>query len=318
MAATFKATRGGIKLSDQSDPTPEPTGGEEASLAPESAAPTQVTDEGEDTGFLPSAPLGPATTQFVYALGRIEPRFPTLAVEKEFAQVAGRGDTGGLTDREALQSLLSERANRYLLRKLCWAFTIEGVETYLLHPHDPLDADRLLEALRPAPRPTDVDVVIGVLGPIAPPDLCNGLMVPIVVFDHLYSFDVDSLIGSIPRPKGMKAETFEPAAEELFFRIMQMSDNAGATDADRALNYLSVRYPAIYHKAADRFAADAALTSVEVRPSPLSGTRTIVEVIFAYTDRKTDVTEKHFVRVDVTEEFPFLITKLSPYFDRDL
>jgi hypothetical protein len=27
------------------------------------------------------------------------------------------------------------------------------------------------------------------------------------------------------------------------------------------------------------------------------------------------VTEKHFVRVDVTEEFPFLVTKLSPFYD---
>jgi hypothetical protein len=29
-----------------------------------------------------------------------------------------------------------------------------------------------------------------------------------------------------------------------------------------------------------------------------------------------DYMEKHFVRVDVTDEFPFLVTKLSPYFDR--
>ena len=26
--------------------------------------------------------------------------------------------------------------------------------------------------------------------------------------------------------------------------------------------------------------------------------------------------EKFFVRVDVTEEFPFLVTRLSPYYDR--
>lgn len=303
-------------MTDESDPQQEATGGNEATRAPERDARTsQVTS----ADVLLADPLaGNARPQFVYALGRIEPRFPTLAVEKEFAQVAGQGDTAGLTDRQALQSLLSERANRYLLRKLCWMFTIEGLETYLLHPRDPLDADLLLETLRPSPRATDVDVVIGVLGPIAPPELCNGLMVPIVVFEHLYSFDVDALLDSLPRPKGMKAEQFEPAAEELFSRIMQMSDNAGATDADRALNYLSVRYPAIYHKVADRFAADAALASVYVRPSPLSGTRTIVEAIFAFTDRKTDVTEKHFVRVDVTEEFPFLVTKLSPYFDRDI
>ena len=41
-----------------------------------------------------------------------------------------------------------------------------------------------------------------------------------------------------------------------------------------------------------------------------------LDVIFSYTNRYTDVTEKYFVRVDVTEEFPFLVTKLSPYYDR--
>ena len=38
-------------------------------------------------------------------------------------------------------------------------------------------------------------------------------------------------------------------------------------------------------------------------------------VIFAYSDRNTNVTEKYFVRVEVTEEFPFLVTKLSSYYD---
>jgi hypothetical protein len=58
------------------------------------------------------------------------------------------------------------------------------------------------------------------------------------------------------------------------------------------------------------------LTAVEVRPSRLSGVRKIVDVILSYTNRQTDVTEKYFVRVDVTEEFPFLVTRLSPYYDR--
>ena len=44
--------------------------------------------------------------------------------------------------------------------------------------------------------------------------------------------------------------------------------------------------------------------------------RKIVDVIFSYSNRSTDVTQKWSVRVDVTEEFPFLVTKLSPYFDR--
>ena len=41
----------------------------------------------------------------------------------------------------------------------------------------------------------------------------------------------------------------------------------------------------------------------------------MVDVIFSYTNRNTDVVDKCFVRVDVTDEFPFLITKLSPYYD---
>ena len=165
----------------------------------------------------------------------------------------GEPGTAGLTDRQSLHAVLSERQNRYLARQLCWVLTIEGLETYLLRPRDPSDLDLLVEAVRPAPRPTDVDVVIGVRGPIAPPEMCNGLMVPIVAFDQLYSFDVDALIKAIPRPENIEEEQFGPAAEEVFGRIMQMADNAGATDEHRALNYLAVRYPAIYAKAAEEF-----------------------------------------------------------------
>jgi hypothetical protein len=146
--------------------------------------------------------------------------------------------------------------------------------------------------------------------------MCNGLMLPIVFFDQIYSFDRDALIKAIPRPERVTAKEFQPAAEELFDRIMQIADNAGATDEHRALNYLAVRYPAIYAKAAEQFAANASLSAVEVRQSRLSNTRNIVDVIFSFTNRNTDVTEQFFVRCDVTEEFPFLVTKLSPYYDR--
>ncbi len=253
---------------------------------------------------------------FVYAIGRVEARFPSLSIEKEFAQASGRTETAGQTDREAFHTVLSQPQNRYLVRQLCWVLTIEGIETYILQPTCPADLELLVEAVRPAPSPMDIDIVIGRRGPIAPPQLCNGLMVPLVAFDQIYSFDINSLIESIPRPEEIPADQFRAAAEELFMRIMQMADNAGATDEYRALNYLAVRYPAIYAQTVDAFGRSSSLTGVEVRPSRLSGVRRIVDVIFAYTNRQTDVTEKYFVRVDVTEEFPFLVTKLSPYYDR--
>jgi hypothetical protein len=38
----------------------------------------------------PVHPRGTAASSYVYALGRVTPRFPSLAVEKEFAQATGR------------------------------------------------------------------------------------------------------------------------------------------------------------------------------------------------------------------------------------
>ncbi len=215
--------------------------------------------------------------------------------------------------------MISDRQNRYLARQLCWVFLIEGLETYILVPRDPVDLELLLGAVRGEPRRDDLDVVIGTLGPIAPPQACNGLSVPVVVFDQLYSFDRDSLVGAIPRPDSVPKERekqFRQAAGGLFDRIMQVADNAGATDEHRALNYLAVRYPAIYATAAEAYERNASLSGVEARSSRLSGVRRIVDVVFSYTHRETDVADKYFVRVDVTEEFPFLVTKLSPYFDR--
>jgi PatG C-terminal len=55
---------------------------------------------------------------------------------------------------------------------------------------------------------------------------------------------------------------------------------------------------------------------VEVRPSRLSGVRNVVDVVFSFGNRATDVAEAYVVRVDVTEEFPFLVTKMSPYYER--
>ncbi len=268
-------------------------------------------------GTAPAANGATATPpSWVYALGNVQVRFPSISVEKEFAQATGREKTSGLTDRHALHTVLSKPENRYLVRQCCFVMTVEGLETYILMPRDPADLGLLVEAVRSNPSPMDLDVVIGMKGPVAPPQMCNGLMVPIVIFDQIYSFDRDALIKAIPKPEKTSAKEFGPAAEELFDRIMQMTDNAGATDDHRALNYLAVRYHAIYARAAEEFSRNCSLTRVDVVPSALSGTRNVVDVIFTYTNRNTDVDDQYFVRVDVTDEFPFLVTKLSPYYER--
>ena len=141
-------------------------------------------------------------------------------------------------------------------------------------------------------------------------------MLPVVVVDQMYWFDADSLLRSLTRPKEIAASEFRVTAEEVFNRVMQLADNAGGADEHRALNYLAVRYPALYALVAERHLQNYSWTGVDVRPSRLSASRQIVDVIASFTHRQTDVTERLFVRVDVTEEFPFLVTKLSPLYER--
>ncbi len=291
----------------------------DAAVSPAVAVPAPAEVSAVATAAAPVAAVVPPAPTFVYALGQIEPRFPSLSTEKEFAQAVGsNGASAGLTDRQAFGRAIRERQNRYLARSLCWVFVIEGLETYILMPRDPGDLELLIEAYRDEPRRDDLDVVIGVRAGLAPPELCNGLALPIVVFDLIYSFDRDALIESIPKPDSVadrQLNKFRAAAGELFDDLIQMADNAGDIDEHRALNYLTVRYPRIYGTTTEQFQRNFAYTGVEVLPSRLGGARSIVDVVFTYTHRENDVVEKQFVRVDVTEEFPFLVTKMSPYFD---
>jgi len=255
---------------------------------------------------------------FVYAIGSIAVRFPSLGVEKEFVQATGRRDTAGLTDQQALQGVLSEPQNRYISRQVCWVLSIEGLDTYILQPREAADYDLLLEAVRANPDADDVDVVIGLRGPLAPPSMCNGLTVPLVSFSQIYSFDRASFFEAVPIPDRKDAEPFRNAVRSTFNSFLRVADNAGATDEHRALNYLATRYPAVYERASAQLDRNFSLTAVETTGSRLSGARRLVNVALVFTHRQTQEVERYSVRVDVTEEFPFLSSPLAlaPYIDR--
>lgn len=263
----------------------------------------------------PNNPQGGSVHPYVYAIGGIEPRFPRLSVEKEFAQAAARLDTKGLTDHQVRHRVLSQRENRYLARQMCWVLNIEGLDTYLLVPRDPADLDLLIDSVRETPTMTDLDVIIGTRGPTPPPDYCNGLSVPLVLVDQLYSFDEVALINALPIPAGSSDGAFRQACAELLHRVLRLTDNDGTTDAHRAVNYLAMRYPGIYGRIAEAFAHNCSLAAVNVIPARMGSVRNVVDVIFAFVNRTTDVVEKSVVRVDVTEEFPFLLQKISPYYE---
>jgi hypothetical protein len=243
-----------------------------------------------------------SSASYIYAVGKIVYRFPNRSIELELAQALGRRpeeDTKGRTHDEVIYNALTNSANRYIARQICYVLTIEGLETYILVPSDPLDIDRLAEAIRSNPGVEDINVVIGRRGPIAPREMCNGLMVPIVIVDQIYSFDRDTLMKSIRKQKGTKED-----------------HNAGEIDEHRALNYLAVRYDEIYHRTQLLQDENFSFTGIEVRQSRLSGVEKIVDVVFSYENRTNRAVQKWFCRVGVSGEFPYLVSPMQEYFER--
>jgi len=143
-----------------------------------------------------------------------------------------------------------------------------------------------------------------------------GLSLPMVTVSQIFTVDAASLARSVPRPDRMEEDAFRSALQDVLAPVMQTSDNVGANDEHRAINYLTARYPALYARIAEAYAVGSPLAAVDVSPSRLTGSRRIVSVVYACVSRTTGAADRFFARVDVTEQFPFLVTGLSPYFDR--
>jgi len=151
-----------VRKSDRPGAAPHPETRTSTAISPQAGAGGCGCQGAGGTSLNDPNGNGDVMNTFVYAIGRVEARFPNLAAEKEFAQATGRADTAGKTDQQAFHEVLSQRQNRYLVRQLCWVLTVQGLETYLLQPSDPADLEMLVDAIRLAPAPQDIDVVIGV------------------------------------------------------------------------------------------------------------------------------------------------------------
>ena len=76
---------------------------------------------------------GPPTFEST-RLAWCEPVFRRPRLKKEFAQVIAAESNASLTHQAVLHKTLKE--NRYLANEVCWVFSVEGVETYILFPRD--------------------------------------------------------------------------------------------------------------------------------------------------------------------------------------
>ena len=287
-------------------------------------------------------------SSYVYSIGTVDARFPSIGVEKEYIQARSAiptNDLANLTERQTKYKVLTDSVsqnivtssgdnvdvvrytNRYLARDMCWVFSVENIDTYILNPRSDEELTQLIEMLNEptAVNPVDVDVIIGSLGAIASPSWCNGLELPIVEINNTYSFVVKDFINQLWRQyqndpsktSNLSESDFKSAANNLFVRMMQLADNVGNLDEHRAVNYLALRSQQVYISTAELSHQSKRLLKITVKPSPLTdnSSRSVMEVIFTYAT-PDDSRDIYYLVVDVSGMYPFLVKQWQPYYEQ--
>lgn len=251
--------------------------------------------------------------QFVYAFGKLEVRFPTLGVNREFQQreaQEAKSTDKTLTREERISHVLE--ANHHLASRVCYLLTVSGIPAYVLVRPGWHLRESLLQAIAQSQKPDCWSVIIGRRGPVSSPAICAGVLAPMAVCDQIYTFSLkdwqESLaktLKSALQARKITEKVFEQTTREMFDRIVCSAENLGFANSHRALNYLVLQHPGLFLAVAER-SGKQVLDKIETREAQAMGTRHVIAIILTFLDLTTGVPERVFTRVDVTEEWPFV------------
>jgi hypothetical protein len=303
-------------------------------FAESSPARAAITPQACSCGGQGTCTCGKGSPQsYVYAIGGIRPAFPSLSVEKEFYQAVSQADSTKPPDKRLVFETLSRAENLYIAREMCWVLQKGAgkVDYFIVKPRSYEELTGLIESI--APRDDfDFDVIIGLRGPVAPPDMCNGLRLPVVICSEAFDFTDREMIAAIELAVEEEDEDGDGDedkttiwATDIFWEIIKLTNNTGDTDEYRAINFLATRYLGIYqttyylkYKAAGLIThADPSgysLMRVAAQPAVVQGTRKILDVIFTYRGNSTNAMLQWFCSVDVTGLFPALVTPMTRHY----
>jgi len=251
---------------------------------------------------------------WVYAFGRIEPRFPSVGVEKEFAQFASSSGRAGVDDAALMRSVLGEVEASYLARNLTWVLVALERDALVIIPRDGNELDLLIDASK-ANKADSLCLVIGraTVGGWWAPDIGEpGL--PRYGADQIASFE-DDFPKMVPRPDDVPEAEFQETVRSVFDRIRRRADNTGVHDDSRALNYMALRYGAMYEVAGRAAIRGIRLAGIDTSMQLAPDGRQHVMVRFRFRNVTGDLAETYSCRIDVTEQFPFIASPLQQVFD---
>jgi len=289
-----------------------------------SAMPSDITQAG----------LGPAPRDYVYVNGYVKAEFDNLGLEKEFERNLASSNGEGksdlfmpedkhyalknkhwFSDRDScLFKQLSHPKNHYIARQMKWSLVNSyGDNIYLLEAKN-LHLSSLINALKPQSSEPDTAMPVSIIGSY---QVKGNEALPQIEIQKLATITPSNLVQKIHKEH---AGFNDKKLKSVITDILSLADNNGDTDQDRALNYALSHnldlymgaYELIYNHS-DREIAQ--LNNVTVL-TEIAGERKIAKVVFDFQNVQSSVGQHWYCAIDVTHEYPFLLTSFKRYLPR--
>lgn len=279
-----------------------------------------------------------APDAFIYTAGKMRLYFPTEGLEKE-CETAAR-ELGVAPDEyyrifsektryaawDNSSEAITYRPYRYIAEQVSWILTVDGQDAYLLVPQSVVELNEFINCLKvdeDDPMGTDKQIIaIGQLGPDAPKSLCGDQSLQMVHCKHVYPFSYKALEKELDSKSNSTSSAISSVQQ-----LMNVRQNLGRTDFDRAKNFIAYRYPDIYRLSLGEYQSsgrsydssssvdqeECFLAEVQTRYAANAVGRTLVDLIFTYQKKVSGRQYSYYLSVDTTEMFPFLHAPLSDY-----
>ena len=261
---------------------------------------------------------------FIYAVGIIKPIFPNDGLLKAFNTAARSLDVSD-KDYYKVFSYINKSTQvapyRYIAEQISWILSIKNKHTYQIMPRTHIELTDMIESLKPEENSLQAvnSIVIGLEGASQTP-VDNGPTLPSVICNQVYFFTMEKLHDDIK--KSVSAGTL---AIQDVIKQLEFEPNLGNTPTDRAKNYLAFRYPTIYKQTdtlktqknnIDSKVDSYSLVDIKTKNNKRGDDRILIDVSFQY--QSNNQKEKIFFHcdVDVSEQYPFISTKLSQFTPR--
>ncbi len=236
----------------------------------------------------------------IYAIGVIQPSFPTLNLEKQYEAAALSIKANPEEFYKVFnyrvtmdsQPQLSYRPFLYLAQQATWVLTINLVDTYILEPDTPTQLNALINTTEQK----NTYVVIGELTGEHAAQQYDDIALPTATVKHLIAVtDIQ-----VPILKDGK-----PANQQL--ELPALKPTIGLTKKDRASNYFLSHFYQIVVDSNQHLLIDdiQAIQLQHIHSEPM---RHVVEFILCSSDRS-----RYACNIDVTNHYPFVSSRLAPF-----